>query len=84
MNEFNFISSNCTDRDIKLFFDDEKCIRIKDEWNMANIVVEIGIFKSINQAKKNNWGFKIPVGFNHFEIGKNKKQVWILNIKDDD
>lgn len=77
---YNFFSSS-RESDKELFFgplDDETFINIEENWTMANIVVAIGIFPSITQARNNGYNKPIPDGFNHLKIGKHKYQVFIF------
>jgi len=80
----NFISDTTTDEDKALFFGlDENFVEIENGWIMAHLMVKAGIFKSVSQARKNGWNIPVPFGFNEFTVGKRKKQIWTLNIKDD-
>jgi hypothetical protein len=77
----NFISDNVTESDKAMFFGlDEDFIVIENGWIMAHVMHRAGIFKSVSQAKKNGWNRDIPSGFHKFIVGKNKKQIWTLNI----
>jgi hypothetical protein len=82
--EFNFIK-NIEERDKDLFFgplkSEDNFFIIEENWTMANIVVKCNIFKSLSQARKNNWGYKIPEGFTDIFIGKLKNRITILNFK---
>lgn len=85
INEFNFISSiEALDKD--LFFgpieEDDCFITIKENWNMANILFEAGIFPSLTQARNNGYNKPIPFGFTDFRVGKKKTRITILNIAD--
>jgi len=81
MNDFNFITTNTTQNDLKLFFgdDEDKFIIIQDHWIMAHIMFEAKIFSSVSQARKNGWNKPIPNGFWNKTIGKKRTQVTILN-----
>ena len=47
---------------------------------MANLAVEMGLFPSLGQAKKNGWGETIPEGFTEKRnLGKMKKALFIHN-----
>jgi len=50
--------------DIFIFFE--------DPYTLANCVVEMGIFKSLTQARKNGWGGEIPRGYREWKIGKKR------------
>lgn len=73
------------DNDKELFFGpltgNEVFVEFDDSWTMANIMVAIGSFPSITQAKKNGVVSEIDVGFSTFTKGKGKKfkDVTILN-----
>ncbi len=61
-------------------FEREDSIKIESHWTMANIAVEMGLFSSLGQAKKNGWGDPIPEGFTEKRnIGKMKKALFIHN-----
>jgi hypothetical protein len=50
---------------------------------MANIAVEIGLFPSVGQAKKNGWDKPIPHGLTSMSrLGKMKKSLHIWNPSD--
>jgi len=84
MNNFNFIVSNGNQKieDEELFFGIEKVSYISDIYNMSDVLVDCGVFKSKSQARK-NWkksGMRIPEGFSEFKnIGKLRKSITILN-----
>lgn len=82
----NFIK-NVNEKDKDIFFgplNNETFIDIQPNWCMAHIIHNIGIFKSITQAKKNGWDKLIPEGFTKMTVGKKakKQDVFILNIKE--
>jgi len=85
--EFNFISKNTSNEDLELFMgpvkDDDEFIEIQDNWSMANILKEAGIFRSTSQARKNGWNKPIPSGFSFHVVGKNKnkRMIYILNLE---
>ena len=86
--EFNFVCSNTSSLDIDLFFspltEEDKFFIIYDTWDMANIMVEAGIFKSLSQARKNGYDNKsIPFGFSDMRKGKLKIRITILNWNGD-
>jgi len=82
----NFINKNVTDKDKDLFFGPvgptDFFIEIKDNWIMAHIIKNAGIFPSTSQAKKNGWDKEIPKGFTELMVGKKakRKNIFILNI----
>lgn len=89
MRNENFISKNTTEKDLNLFFGplkNEEFIEIQPKWCMAHIMHNIGLFKSITQARKNGWDKPIPEGWTEITVGqKAKKQdIFILNIKENE
>ena len=53
--------------------------------DMYDLLVRLGAFESRSQARK-NWrltGADIPPGFNHWVIGKMKKELCVWNPVDD-
>lgn len=81
--EFNFIKST-EETDKELFFGplnkDDEFIGIQDNWIMADIMVQSGLFPSKSQARKNGWNKPIPSGFSMHTVGKYKVLITILNI----
>lgn len=49
---------------------DEIMVTVTDDWNMEDVVVNLGKFPSKSQARKNGWTGPIPEGFNVWQIGK--------------
>ena len=80
MDECNFFKSSLeSDRDLFLKKKkNETFVEIQDNWTMANIVVTLGIFPSVTQARANGWNKPIPRGFNDMRIGKNKRRAIIF------
>jgi hypothetical protein len=65
-------------------FESETSIEIQPHWTMAHIAVEMGLFTSVGQARKNGWDSSIPEGFTEKRgIGKMKKVLFIHNPSDD-
>jgi hypothetical protein len=51
----------------------ENAIAIGPNWTMAHIAKEIGLFPSVNQARKNGWSRDIETGFSERGgLGKQK------------
>lgn len=77
----NFIHCDLPESDKELFFgpldENEKVIEFNSFSSLADIVVFIGKFPSLTQARKNGWDRPIPEGFSEHKIGKTK--FWILN-----
>ena len=64
-------------------FDPEDSIEIQPHWTMAHIAVEMGLFSSASQARKNGWDGHIPHGFTEMaRLGKMKKRLFIHNPSD--
>lgn len=78
----NFIKLNTSKADRELFFgpieSDDTFIIIEEHWIMAHVMHQAGIFPSISQARKNGWNKPIPEGFNHFVVGKLKREIFIF------
>jgi hypothetical protein len=65
-------------------FEPDDYIEIQHHWTMANIAVEMGLFPSVGQAKKNGWDKPIPEGFTEKnKLGKMKKSLFIHNPCDE-
>jgi hypothetical protein len=77
----NFIHCELPESDKELFFgpleESEIFTAFSSELTMADLVVEMGVFPSIKQARKNGWNNPIPVGFSAHKIGK--RRFHILN-----
>lgn len=84
---FFFVSENVSEDDRELFFGPndgtEEFIVIEPHWSMAHIMHAAGIFKSIGQARKNGWNKPIEDGWTDIIAGKLKKEITILNLKED-
>ena len=80
--EFNFVKPGVFDLP-EIFqwgFEKEDSIEIQSHWTMANLAVEMGLFPSLGQAKKNGWNDPIPEGFTEKRnLGKMKKALFIHN-----
>ncbi len=80
--EFNFVRPGVFDLP-EIFqwgFEKEDSIEIEPHWTMAHLAVEMDLFPSIGQAKKNGWGDPIPHGFTEKRnLGKMKKALFIHN-----
>jgi len=79
--DFNFISKDMTKEDLNLFFSPiepmDTFITIQDDWTMADIMVQVGVFQSKTQAKKNGWDKPIPKRFSDMRVTKRKIRVTI-------
>jgi hypothetical protein len=64
-------------------FDPNDHIEIQSHWTFAHLAVEMGLFPSVSQAKKNGWDGPIPEGYTEkIKIGKMKKSMFIHNPPD--
>lgn len=64
-------------------FEPETSIEIQSHWTMAHLAVEMGLFSSVNQAKKNGWSGPIPHGYTEKKgLGKMNKCLYIHNPSD--
>lgn len=65
-------------------FDPDNHIEIQPHWTMAHLAVEMELFPSVGQAKKNGWDGAIPQGFTEKRnMGKMKKCMFIHNPCDE-
>jgi hypothetical protein len=61
-------------------FDPNDHIEIQPHWTLAHLAVEMELFPSVGQARKNGWDGPIPEGFTEkTKIGKMKKSMFIHN-----
>ena len=80
--EFNFVRKGVFDLPETDWwgFDPEDHIEIQEHWTMAHLAVEMGLFPSVGQARKNNWDGPIPHGYTEKKnLGKMKKSMYIHN-----
>jgi hypothetical protein len=80
--EFNFVKPGVFD--LPEFdwwgFDPNDHIEIQPHWTLAHLAVEMELFPSVGQARKNGWDGPIPEGFTEkTKIGKMKKSMFIHN-----
>lgn len=85
MKHFNFIVGEVSERDIDLLFgpidknnQNDLIIKLDDDTQMENIWVEVGLFKSLSQARKNNHSGDIPFGWSHLKKKKRGFEVFIF------
>jgi len=84
--EFNFVKRGVFDLPQQDWwgFDPEDSIEIQPHWTMAHIAVEMELFPSIGQARKNGWSGEIPQGLTEKRnIGKMKKALFIHKPSDE-
>ena len=75
----NFIHCELPDTDKDLFFgpleEGDNFTAFGGDLTMADLVVEMGVFPSVKQARKNGWAKPIPAGFSAHKIGKRRFHV---------
>ena len=65
-------------------FDPNNHIEIQSHWTLAHLAVEMELFSSVSQARKNGWAGPIPEGFaEKRNLGKMKKSMFIHNPSDE-
>ncbi len=70
---FDFIKEGVTEEEAnKVGMSWDTAISIESHWSMAHIAVEMGIFPSAGQARKNGWNQPIEIGYS--ERGKISKK----------
>lgn len=80
--ELNFFIGDSNDKNIafakKVVFEEDEIVILNEDSNMWDILVQIGVFKSKGQARK-NWkkGTSIPFGFTELLLGKKKNKACI-------
>ena len=78
---FDFISKEIDDKDRQLFgfnLETDNIQELPDNFILAHIMKEVGIFTSVGDARKNGWNKEIPEGFSYYTVGKKKHNVFIL------
>lgn len=79
MNIFNIIGPKFEERDRDLFFDnDELMPLLESDKTMAHLLVRLGKFKSVGEAKRNGWDKPVPFGWTEISIGKNQNKVHLF------
>lgn len=77
----NFIHQDLPETDKELFFgplDQSDVFRtFSDQDDLAKLLVEVGKFPSLGQARKNGWAKPIEPGFSKIKVGKTL--IWVLN-----
>ena len=65
-------------------FEPEDSIEIQPHWTMTHIAVEMELFSSAGQARKNGWNGPIPHGYTERKkLGKMNKSLFIHNPSDE-
>lgn len=57
----------------------EEHIKYDGPDNLANLLLEIGIFKTTSEARRNGYNKPIPIGYTEIKF-KHYRNVYILNI----
>jgi len=84
--EFNFVKKGVFDLPETDWwgFDPEDSIEIQEHWTLAHLAVEMELFPSAGQARKNGWDGPIPHGYTEKRnMGKMKKSMYIHNPSDE-
>jgi hypothetical protein len=78
--EINFVSPSRSDKEVQEFWmNDVENTVIQENWIMAHVMANAGVFSSVSQARKNGWNKPIPEGFSQERVGKRKTLITILN-----
>lgn len=76
---FNIVGPKFDERDSQLFNDDDYLQPLLEtDKTMAHLLVRLGKFNSIGEAKRNGWDKPIPSGWNEIIIGKNQNRIQIF------
>lgn len=83
-----FVHEGASEQDMELFLgplapgEIETFKRFDANAAMADIMVAAGKFPSKGQARKNGFPGPIPHGYSHHVVGsgKNRMEVWVLNL----
>lgn len=81
--EYNILIGKPIEEDKDLFFgplSGAEDFKLKEDMLFANLLVELGLFSSTSQARKNGWNKNIPEGFTDVIVGKLKTRITILKI----
>jgi len=70
MNNFVYFTTSPYTRES--LFGDEEVFEYDDSFHLEHLVVFLGVFTTLTQARKNNWCGEIPRGYNEWKIGKRK------------
>ena len=84
--EYNFVKKGVFDLPETDWwgFDPNDHIEIQENWTLAHLAVEMELFPSVGQARKNGWDGPIPSGYTEKKkIGKMKKSMFIHNPSDE-
>ncbi len=80
---FNILVNIVTDQQLEdahiLFGDsiEDEPQTISNAMDLETLAVEVGVFKSKAEARKNGWQGPIPFGFNC--LGTKKRRIWVWN-----
>lgn len=77
----NFINEHLPESDRELFFGPldaaDKFLTFSDGDDLAKLLVAVGKFPSLGQARKNGFAKPISPGFSKIKVGKTL--IWVLN-----
>ena len=80
------IGNGVLETDIDLFFGPlegtEQIHRFGETVKYPEVFASIGIFSSRSDASRNGWNKEIPDGFSDLTIGKKRKTIGFLKIKE--
>lgn len=68
----NFVYFTVGQKQIECLFGNEEVILFDDAFHLEHLVVSLGVFRSLTEARKNNWSGDIPRGFKEHKIGKRR------------
>lgn len=84
--EINVLIGDYLSTDIDLFFNpvlpNDIFLNMPKDAMWSHLLVKIGVFPSMGQAKKNGWHKTIPSGYSDITVGKLKTRICILKIID--
>jgi len=82
LQEFNILIGVTEEGDKELFFGplspEDEFIELPADVRWPQLLVKIGMFPSLGQAKKNGWDKDIEPGFSEHKVGK--RRIFILKV----
>lgn len=83
--EINILIGNVSESDKELFFGPIYDFDVFHQYDygitLGQILVDLGIMKSMSEAKRNDWNRYIPPGWSEYKIGKrNRKYIYVLKV----
>lgn len=77
---FDFIKQDLTEEEVNsVGMSWKNAIAIEPHWSMAHIAVSMGLFPSVNLARKNGWNRPIEMGYGEYCIRKKLIFYFIWN-----